>query len=88
MKHVAIVESRCRTDRETVDRLVARLPKGTVIVSCGCAAPLSTKVALGSARKLTVTATRTSGSPGRLRASRCWREGSGGLTLRKVETFA
>ena len=32
-KHVAIVGSRQRTDRETVDRLVAALPPGTVVVS-------------------------------------------------------
>ncbi len=32
-KHIAIVGSRARTDRETVDRLVAEFPSDTVIVS-------------------------------------------------------
>ncbi len=39
MKHVAIVGSRQRTDRETVDRLVARLPEGVVIISGGALGP-------------------------------------------------
>ncbi len=39
MKHVAIVGSRRRTDRETVDRLVGQLPEGTVIVSGGAPGP-------------------------------------------------
>jgi predicted Rossmann fold nucleotide-binding protein DprA/Smf involved in DNA uptake len=39
MKHVAIVGSRKRTDPETVDRLVAGLPAGTVIVSGGASGP-------------------------------------------------
>ena len=38
-KHVAIVGSRQRTDRETVDRLVAALPPGTVVVSGGAPGP-------------------------------------------------
>jgi predicted Rossmann fold nucleotide-binding protein DprA/Smf involved in DNA uptake len=39
MKHVAIVASRARTDRVTVDRLVASLPTGTIIVSGGAPGP-------------------------------------------------
>jgi predicted Rossmann fold nucleotide-binding protein DprA/Smf involved in DNA uptake len=39
VKHVAIVGSRRRTDRETVDRLVATLPTGTVVVSGGAPGP-------------------------------------------------
>jgi hypothetical protein len=39
MKNVAMVGSRRRTDRQTVDRLVAQLPKGTVIVSGGPPVP-------------------------------------------------
>jgi predicted Rossmann fold nucleotide-binding protein DprA/Smf involved in DNA uptake len=39
MKHVAIVGSRRRSDRETVDRLVAQLPEGSVIVSGGAPGP-------------------------------------------------
>jgi YspA, cpYpsA-related SLOG family len=39
MKHVAIVGSRSRTDPQTVDRLVAGLPAGTVIVSGGAPGP-------------------------------------------------
>jgi len=39
MKYVAIVGSRRRTDRETVDRLVAQLPAETVIISGGAAGP-------------------------------------------------
>jgi hypothetical protein len=35
MRHVAIIGARCRTDRETVDRLVDGLPPDTVIVSGG-----------------------------------------------------
>lgn len=33
MKHVAIVGSRQRMDRETIDRLVARLPETAVIIT-------------------------------------------------------
>jgi YspA, cpYpsA-related SLOG family len=36
---IAIVGGRRRTDRETVDRLVARLPADTVIVSGGACGP-------------------------------------------------
>jgi hypothetical protein len=39
LKHVAIVGARRRTDRETVDQLVAGLPSDTVIVSGGAAGP-------------------------------------------------
>jgi len=39
LKHVAIVGSRRRTDRETVDRLIGQLPEGTVIVSGGVSGP-------------------------------------------------
>lgn len=39
MKHVAIVGSRSRQDFETVERLVAKLPAGTVIVSGGAPGP-------------------------------------------------
>jgi len=39
MKYVAIVGSRRRTDRETVDRLVAELPEGSVIISGGAPGP-------------------------------------------------
>ena len=39
MKHIAIVGSRSRTDPETVDRLVAGLPRDTIIVSGGAAGP-------------------------------------------------
>jgi predicted Rossmann fold nucleotide-binding protein DprA/Smf involved in DNA uptake len=39
MKHVAIVGSRRRIDRETVDRLVAQLSEGTVVVSGGASGP-------------------------------------------------
>ena len=39
MNHVAIVGSRSRTDPETVERLVAKLPAGTVIVSGGASGP-------------------------------------------------
>jgi predicted Rossmann fold nucleotide-binding protein DprA/Smf involved in DNA uptake len=39
MKHVAIVGSRQRMDRDTVDRLVARLPWGVVIISGGAPGP-------------------------------------------------
>jgi predicted Rossmann fold nucleotide-binding protein DprA/Smf involved in DNA uptake len=39
MKHVAIIGSRSRTDPETVERLVARLPADTVIVSDGAPGP-------------------------------------------------
>jgi hypothetical protein len=35
LRHIAIVGARHRTDRDTVDRLVARLPADTVIVSGG-----------------------------------------------------
>lgn len=38
-KCVAIVGSRKRTDRQTVDRLVASLPAGTILVSGGAAGP-------------------------------------------------
>jgi hypothetical protein len=38
-KHVAIVGARRRTDRETVDRLVAGLPSEVVIVSGGAKGP-------------------------------------------------
>jgi YspA, cpYpsA-related SLOG family len=38
-KHVAIVGARRRTDRETVDRLVASLPADVVIVSGGAKGP-------------------------------------------------
>ncbi len=39
MRHVAIVGSRRRIDRETVDRLVAQLPEATVIISGGAPGP-------------------------------------------------
>jgi hypothetical protein len=39
MRHVAIVGARRRTDRETVDRLVAGLPPDTVVVSGGASGP-------------------------------------------------
>jgi hypothetical protein len=39
MKHVAIVGSRRRTDRETVASIVANLPADTVIVSGGAPGP-------------------------------------------------
>ncbi len=38
-KHVAIVGSRSRTDRQTVDRLVAGFPADTVLVSGGAPGP-------------------------------------------------
>lgn len=38
-KHIAIVGSRSRTDRETVDRLVAGFPLDVVIVSGGAPGP-------------------------------------------------
>jgi hypothetical protein len=38
-RHIAIVGARRRTDRETVDRLVASFPADTVIVSGGAAGP-------------------------------------------------
>jgi predicted Rossmann fold nucleotide-binding protein DprA/Smf involved in DNA uptake len=38
-RHVAIVGARRRTDRETVDRLVASLPADTVIMSGGAVGP-------------------------------------------------
>jgi hypothetical protein len=38
-RHIAIVGARRRTDRGTVDRLVARLPADTVIVSGGAIGP-------------------------------------------------
>jgi hypothetical protein len=38
-RHIAIVGARCRTDRETVDRLVASLPADTMIVSGGAIGP-------------------------------------------------
>ncbi len=56
MKHVAIVGSRQRTDRETVDRLVARLPDGAVIVSGGAPGPdtWAEEAALRYGRKIQV----------------------------------
>ena len=39
MKRIAIVGSRSRTDPETVDRLVAAMPAGTVIISGGAPGP-------------------------------------------------
>ncbi len=39
MKHVAIVGARSLTDPETVERLVAGLPAGTLIVSGGAPGP-------------------------------------------------
>jgi hypothetical protein len=38
-RHIAIVGARRRTDRETVDRLVAGFPADTVIVSGGAIGP-------------------------------------------------
>jgi hypothetical protein len=39
MLHIAIIGSRSRTDPETVEHLVARLPANTVIVSGGAPGP-------------------------------------------------
>src|SRR4051812_41664057 len=39
MKRIGIVGSRSREDRETVERLVASLPAGTVVVSGGAKGP-------------------------------------------------
>jgi hypothetical protein len=39
LRHIAIVGARRRTDRDTVDRLIARFPADTVIVSGGASGP-------------------------------------------------
>jgi hypothetical protein len=39
LRHIAIVGARRRTDRDTVDRLVARLSADTVVVSGGASGP-------------------------------------------------
>jgi hypothetical protein len=47
-RHIAIVGARRRTDRETIDRLVAGLPADTVIVSGGARRRLHASAALPS----------------------------------------